>query len=149
MKCALLIIVACALSTQLAAQKLTKDTLPGSSSLYDTYLKKAERKFRAARTLRFIAIGSAVTSGIFFLVAVNKSTNNSSVMFAGLEEGIVGFGFGAVAIGSGLTSIFLNASAKKYKKAAMSLTPVVKLQPVAIPGPAIHHQLTGSVVWSF
>lgn len=148
MKHVVLIILTCIFCFPLLAQKLTTDTLPGTSSLYDTYIKKSQRKFKAARTLKYVAIGSAVTSGIFFLVAANRSRNNPNEMFSGLGEGIAGLGFGAVAVGSGLTSVLLNASAKKYKKAALNVTPVVKLQPVRIPGHPQRFQAAGSIVLS-
>jgi len=84
-----------------------------------------------------------------FLIAANKSKNNPDEMFSGLGEGIVGFGFGAIAVGSGLTSLFLSSSAKKYKKAALSLTPAVKLQSVPMLGSPVKHQAAGSIVVSF
>ncbi|MCH5720648.1 hypothetical protein [Niabella hibiscisoli] len=149
MKYLLLTIIACMFYFTLLAQKLTTETLAGTSSLYETYIKKSQRKLKAARTLKYTAIGSAVTSGIFFLIAANKSKNNANEMFSGLVEGIVGFGFGAIAVGSGLTSLFLSSSAKKYKKAALSLKPVVKVQSVSVPGLAIRNQAVGSIVLSF
>lgn len=146
MKHVVLTILTCIFCVPLLAQKLTTDTLPGTSSLYETYTKKSQRKLKAARTLKYVAIGSAVTSGVFFLVAANRSKNNPDKIFSGLGEGVAGFGFGVVAVGSGLTSIFLNASAKKYKKAALNLNPVVKLQPVSVPGYTQRFQAAGSIV---
>ncbi len=67
MKYVLLTIIACMFCFPLLAQKLTKDTLRGTSSLYETYIKKSQRKLKAARSLKYTAIGSAVTSGIFIL----------------------------------------------------------------------------------
>lgn len=148
MKYILTILYACTISVSLAAQKLTTDLLPGTSSLYDTYVKKSQRKAKAARTLKYVAIGSAATSGIFFLLAANQSKNNPDEMFSGLGEGIVGFGFGAIAIGSGLTSIFLGSSAKKYKSAALNLKPIVKMTSLSIPHSITRRQATVGVVLS-
>ena len=146
MKYILLSSIACLFCFPLLAQKLTTEVMPGTSSLYETYIKKSQRKLKAARTLKYVAIGSAVTSGIFFLVATNRSNNNPGEMFSGLGEGIAGLGFGVVAVGLGLSSVLLNASAKKYKKAALNLAPVVKLQPVPIPGYSQRFQAAGSIV---
>ncbi len=144
MKYLLLSVFVVMLYIPLQAQNLTTDTLAGTSSLYETYLKKSQRKFKAARTLKYVAIGSAVASGIFFLVAANKAKHESA-MFAGLGEGIVGFGFGAIAVGSGFTSLFLNSSAGKYKKAALKITPAVKLQSVPVPNSGARRQVAASV----
>lgn len=148
MKHFLLAIAATLLFAPLPAQKLTTDPLAGKS-LYETYQIKAHRKVQAARTLKYVALGSAAASGVWFLVAANKRKRNPDDMFPGLGEGIAGFSFGVIAVGSGLTSIFLNTSAKKYRKAAVQLTPGVAMQATPGPASARRPQFTGTLVMAF
>lgn len=117
-------------SLPLIAQRISTDTSNGKSNLYDIYLKKSNKKLKASRTLTYLAIGSAAASAVSFIVAKSKESDSPYELFSGLTEGIVGVGFGVVAIGSGLTAFLLNKSSKKYKRAASSIKPTVGLQTI-------------------
>ncbi|WP_346238909.1 hypothetical protein ABDK00_005665 [Niabella insulamsoli] len=121
------------LSFQIRAQHVTEDSLKRNSDLYETYITKAERKQKAAKTLKYVAIGAGAASATLFIIAEARQNENPDGFLEGLEEGVYAALFATVAVASGVTSVLLSASSKKYKKAALRLRPTLGFQRINHP----------------
>lgn len=125
------------------------DTLPQVQRLTDQYQQLSARRYKTGRSLLITAISCSVVGTVLVVIGAEKANSSSNEWFAGLEETATGAIFYIVGLGTGIASIPVLASARKYKRKAAALTPQLGVQHILLPANQVKNQLAAGVVLHF